>query len=151
MVSHSDNKNWATIDIFATKSVFSWLVDFSNNGFISADFIGSVFLKPFNPLTPLFDNFFSIKLSCNWEPCNGVYVCVEMFSLFTVLIFFSKDFLNLVLIWLNLSKLRVRDSQRIVRIHLHHFIIISNNIYQKYKSHLKRIFIHRFLLLNYHQ
>lgn len=135
MISHSDDKNRTTINIFPTESVFSRLMDFVDNRFICSNQVRSILFIPLDPLAPLFDSLFPIELSGDWKPCNSVNVGVKIFTLFTMLVLFCKDLFDLMLIWLNLSKLRVRNSQRIVRIHIHHFIIKLNNICQKYKSH----------------
>ena len=73
-------------------------MDLVDDRFISCDFVRSEVFVPLDPLLPLFDGLFPIKLSGNGESGNSVNVCIELLSFFAVLIFLCKDLFNLMLV-----------------------------------------------------
>jgi hypothetical protein len=77
---------------------------FVDDSFISGDFIWSVFFIPLDPFAPLLDGFFPVKLSGDRESGDGVDACVEVFTLFAVLVFFVEDLLDFMLIGFDLSE-----------------------------------------------
>ncbi len=76
VVSHSDEEDGTAIDVFAAKSVLSWLMDLVDDGFIGGDLVRSVVFVPLDPLFPHFDGLFSVELAGDWEPGDGVDVGV---------------------------------------------------------------------------
>lgn len=119
MVSHSDDKDRTAIDVFATESVLSGLVDLVDDEFISGDLVRSVLLIPLEPFAPLFDGFLTVEFTGNREAGDGVDVGVEILALFAVLVLILEDFLDLGLVRFYLSELAVSDTEGVFRVHIH--------------------------------
>ena len=83
---------------------------FGNYFLVLRNQVGSIVLIPFDPISPHFYDFFSIKFSRNAEPRNCVSICVEMLFLFKIPKLSSEYFDDFLLVGLNLGQLAIRDA-----------------------------------------
>lgn len=102
-------------------------MNFGYNFFLLSDEIRPVLLKPFDPISPHFDDLFLIEFTGNAESGNSKDVSIKIFLTGKMTVLVSKDSDEFFLVRFDLCELAVGDEEGIGSC-LHYDQIIMGNI-----------------------
>lgn len=132
MVFHSNDQNGTTCFILSAKTIFSRGVNFTDNLLFFGDEVGPVFFKPFDPVSPHFDDLFLLKLAGYRESGDGVDIGIEILLRGEMAELAPEDIEEILLVGLDLCEFAIGNEEGI-GCDFHGDIVLMSNIWSELK------------------